>query len=47
MNLAYSQRNRSAAIRIPVYSPQAEGEAARVPLPDGAAQPVPGVRRRC
>ena len=31
VNLAYSQRNRSAAIRIPVYSSRAEVEADRVP----------------
>ena len=33
VNLAYSQRNRSAACRIPMYSPQPQGEADRVPLP--------------
>ena len=32
VNLAYSRRNRSASIRIPVYSPSPQGQAARVPL---------------
>ena len=33
VNLVYSQRNRSAAIRIPMYSELGAGEADRVPLP--------------
>ena len=47
VNLAYSQRNRSAAVRIPVYSSRAEVEAAGVPRAGRGGQPVPGVRRRC
>ena len=47
VNLAYSRRNRSAAIRIPVYSPQPQGQAARIPLSPTA----PAIRtwrsRRC
>ena len=43
VNLVYSQRNRSASIRIPLYSKIAEGEAARVPLPRPVVQPVPRV----
>ena len=39
VNLVYSQRNRSACIRIPMYSDVAEGEADRVPPPDAAANP--------
>ena len=44
VNLAYSRRNRSASIRIPIGWQLAEGEAARGPLPGPDAQPVPGVR---
>ena len=44
VNLAYSRRNRSASIRIPVYSPQPQGQAARVPLPRRLEQPVPRLR---
>ena len=42
VNLVYSQRNRSACIRIPVLR-VAEGEAHRVPLPGRGLEPVPGV----
>ena len=42
VNLVYSQRNRSACIRIPMYS-LAEGEADRVPLPGPDGEPVPRV----
>lgn len=37
--LAYSQRNRSAAIRIPVYSAREESKRIEFRLPDGAANP--------
>ena len=37
--LAYSQRNRSAAIRIPVYSSRPELKRIEYRLPDGAANP--------
>ncbi|MGL6096033.1 MAG: type I glutamate--ammonia ligase, partial [Fimbriiglobus sp.] len=37
--LAYSQRNRSAAIRIPVYSSRQETKRIEYRLPDGAANP--------
>ena len=39
VNLAYSQRNRSAAIRIPVYSSRAKSKRLEYRLPDGAANP--------
>ena len=44
VNLAYSQRNRSACVRIPMYSQLAQGQAPRVPLPRPVVQPVPRVR---
>jgi glutamine synthetase len=37
--LAYSQRNRSAAVRIPVYSSRPEAKRIEYRLPDGAANP--------
>jgi glutamine synthetase len=37
--LAYSQRNRSAAIRIPVYSVRERSKRIEYRLPDGAANP--------
>ena len=40
VNLAYSARNRSASIRIPMYSPKPQGQAARVPLPRPVLQPA-------
>ncbi len=42
-HLVYSQRNRSAAVRIPITQ-QPEGQAHRVPRP-GLRQPVPELRR--
>ena len=39
MNLAYSQRNRSAAVRIPVYSSRAHSKRLEYRIPDGAANP--------
>ncbi len=39
VNLAYSQRNRSAAIRIPVYSSRAKSKRLEFRIPDGAANP--------
>jgi len=37
--LAYSQRNRSAAIRIPVYSSRPKSRRIEYRLPDGSANP--------
>ena len=45
VNLAYSRRNRSASIRIPMYSTVAQGKAPGVPLPGPEQQPVPHLRR--
>ncbi|HEV3142795.1 MAG TPA: type I glutamate--ammonia ligase [Gemmataceae bacterium] len=39
VNLAYSRRNRSAAIRIPVYSPKAQSKRLEFRCPDGASNP--------
>jgi glutamine synthetase len=39
VNLAYSQRNRSAAVRIPVYSSRAHSKRLEYRIPDGAANP--------
>ena len=39
VSLAYSQRNRSAAIRIPVYSSRPKSKRIEYRLPDGAANP--------
>ncbi len=44
VNLAYSSRNRSAAVRIPMYSPSPEGEAHRGALPRSDLQRLPGLR---
>ena len=41
VNLAYSQRNRSAAIRIPMYSPSPKAKRLGVPLPRSELQPLP------
>ena len=41
VNLAYSARNRSASIRIPMYSREPQGQAARVPLPGPELQRLP------
>jgi glutamine synthetase len=38
-SLAYSQRNRSAAIRIPVYSSRPKSRRLEYRLPDGSANP--------
>ena len=45
VNLVYSSRNRSAAIRIPMYSEKPQDQADRVPLPRQQLQPLPGVQR--
>jgi glutamine synthetase len=39
VNLAYSQRNRSACVRIPVYSPEAKAKRVEFRPPDPAANP--------
>jgi glutamine synthetase len=39
VRLAYSRRNRSAAIRIPVYSPRAKAKRLEYRCPDGASNP--------
>src|SRR3954462_10794380 len=39
VNLAYSQRNRSAAVRIPVYSSRAKSKRLEYRVPDGTANP--------
>src|SRR5262249_11560156 len=39
INLAYSRRNRSAAIRIPVYSPHALAKRLEYRIPDSASNP--------
>jgi len=39
VNLSYSRRNRSAAIRIPVYSPHARTKRLEYRLPDAASNP--------
>lgn len=39
VNLAYSQRNRSAAIRIPVYSPNPRTKRLEYRVPDGSSNP--------
>jgi glutamine synthetase len=39
VNLAYSQRNRSAAIRIPVYSSSPKAKRIEVRFPDGSSNP--------
>ncbi|HUR54696.1 MAG TPA: type I glutamate--ammonia ligase [Gemmataceae bacterium] len=39
VNLAYSQRNRSAAVRIPVYSSRANSKRLEYRVPDGSANP--------
>jgi glutamine synthetase len=39
INLAYSRRNRSAAIRIPVYSPHAQAKRLEYRVPDSASNP--------
>ncbi len=39
VNLAYSKRNRSAAIRIPVYSPNPRARRLEYRVPDGSSNP--------
>jgi glutamine synthetase len=39
VNLAYSRRNRSASIRIPVYSPSAKAKRLEFRCPDGSCNP--------
>jgi len=39
VNLAYSRRNRSAAVRIPVYSPHRKAKRLEYRLPDGSSNP--------
>src|SRR6266480_1561507 len=39
VNLAYSRRNRSASIRIPVYSPSPKAKRLEFRCPDGACNP--------
>jgi len=39
VNLAYSQRNRSAAIRIPMYSPSPRAKRIEFRIPDPSANP--------
>jgi glutamine synthetase len=39
VNLAYSRRNRSAAIRIPVYSPRPTAKRLEYRIPDGSSNP--------
>src|SRR6202000_3244248 len=39
VNLAYSRRNRSAAIRIPVYSPSPKAKRIEFRCPDGSSNP--------
>ena len=43
VNLAYSQRNRSAVVPHSDVQPEPEGQAGRVPLPRPELQSVPGV----
>jgi glutamine synthetase len=45
VNLAYSSRNRSAAIRIPMYSGIAQGQTHRVPNTRSVLQRLPGLLR--
>ena len=39
VNLAYSRRNRSAAVRIPVHSPRPQARGLELRLPDGTCNP--------
>src|SRR5438046_10741948 len=39
VNLAYSRRNRSASIRIPVYSPNPKAKRLEFRCPDGSSNP--------
>ena len=44
VNLAYSQRNRSASIRIPMYSQSPQSQARGISLPRPECQSLPGFR---
>jgi glutamine synthetase len=39
VNLAYSRRNRSASVRIPVYSPSPKAKRVEFRCPDGSSNP--------
>ncbi len=41
ISLVYSQRNRSACVRIPITGCEPEGQAHRVPLPRPVGEPLP------
>ena len=43
VNLVYSQRNRSASCRIPLYSKSPKAKRVEFRCPDPSSQPVPGV----
>jgi glutamine synthetase len=43
VNLVYSQRNRSACIRIPITGSNPKAKRDRVPLPRPVGEPVPGL----
>jgi len=45
VNLAYSRRNRSASIRIPVYSPSPKAKRIEFRCPDGSSNPYLPSRR--
>ncbi len=45
VNLAYSSRNRSASIRIPMFSPSPKAKRIEVRFPDPDDQRLPRVRR--
>ena len=45
VNLAYSARNRSAAVRIPTYQRKSQSQAHRVPPAGPVGQPVPVLHR--
>ncbi len=44
VNLAYSQRNRSASCRIPMYSPSPKAKRIEFRCPDPSSQSLPRVR---
>src|SRR3989440_9624800 len=41
INLVYSKRNRSACVRVPMYSTKPKTQGVEVPAPDPAAHPDP------
>ena len=45
--VAWSRRNRSALVRVPLYHPGGGGDADRAALPGYSVRPVPDVRRSC